>query len=107
MKIDGADLFQQLQTTALEAGAPRTENVQPRNTAQVDFGQLLKQALDNVNELQGNANQMATRFEMGDESVSLGDVMVARSKSSIAFDATLQVRNKLVEAYQDVLKSSI
>ena len=43
------------------------------------------------------------RFDPGDQDVSLSDVMIARNKSSVAFEATIQVRNKLVEAYKEVM----
>ncbi len=72
-----------------------------------DFSQMLKQAIDNVNGLQQNTSDLRNRFEMGDEQVSLGDVMIAANKSSLAFDATVQVRNKMVEAYKEVMSMPV
>ena len=67
----------------------------------------LKQAVNAVNEVQQEAGAKRTAFEMGDRSVSLGDVMVASSKSGIALDATVQVRNKFVEAYKEIMSISL
>ncbi|CSI67451.1 flagellar hook-basal body protein FliE [Vibrio cholerae] len=50
---------------------------------------------------------MQTRFDRGDEGISLSDVMIARNKSSVAFEATIQVRNKLVEAYKELMNMPV
>jgi flagellar hook-basal body complex protein FliE len=50
---------------------------------------------------------MATAVEMGDPKVSLAQAMIAGQKSSIAFEATVQVRNKLVEAYKEVMSMPV
>ena len=44
---------------------------------------------------------------MGDDSVSLSDVMIAGQKANISFQATIQVRNKLVSAYQDIMNMQV
>ena len=50
---------------------------------------------------------LAARFEQGDEKVSLAQVMVASQKSSVSFQAVVQVRSKLLAAYQDVMNMQI
>ena len=50
---------------------------------------------------------MQTRFELGDNNVSLPQVMVAMNRSSIAFEATNQVRNRLLSAYQEVMSMQV
>ncbi len=72
-----------------------------------DFGQLLSSAINNVNSLQQTSSDLQMRFERGDEGVSLSDVMIAKNKSSVAFDATIQVRNKLVEAYKELMNMPV
>lgn len=72
-----------------------------------DFSNMLKSALDDVNELQQTSGELKTKFTMGDPNVSLVDTMVAAQKAGLAFDATLQVRNKLVEAYKDIMNMPI
>ncbi|MDD4905493.1 MAG: flagellar hook-basal body complex protein FliE [Methylobacter tundripaludum] len=68
-----------------------------------DFAAMLKQTIGTVNDTQQTAGKMTEAFESGDTNVSLAEVMVASQKASVSFQAMLQVRNKLVEAYQDVM----
>lgn len=74
---------------------------------QQDFASLLTNAVNNVNGLQQSTDDLRTRFELGDDSVSLESVMIASQKSSIAFDATVQVRNKVVEAYKTIMNMPV
>jgi len=94
-----------LQTQASQAMPSPAEQNAP--SGRVDFANLMKNAVDQVNQVQQNANQLRTAFELGDPNVNLTDVMIASQKSSITFDATIQVRNKLIEAYQEVMRMSI
>jgi len=73
----------------------------------LDFGTALKASLDNVAQSQKTAEVMSQRFSMGDESVNLSDVMIAQQKAGIAFQATIQVRNKLVSAYHDIMTMQV
>jgi len=68
---------------------------------------VFKQAVDSVNEMQQQSSDLKTRFELGDPNVSLSEVMVAGQKASIAFEATLRVRNKVVQAYQDIMNMPV
>lgn len=108
MKVMGNELLQQMQRMAMETNtqAISTQEKIP-NTAQADFGNMLKSALDHVNGLQQDASALRTAFDSGDRSVSLGDVMVASQKSSVAFEATVQVRNKISEAYKEIMNMSV
>ncbi len=72
-----------------------------------DFSQLLKDSINQVNKTQKAAGSLATAFEMGDPSVSLSEVMVARQKSSVSFQALTQVRNNLLSAYKEVMKMQV
>src|SRR3569833_676948 len=76
-------------------------------TGAVDFQSALKSSLDQVNEVQLQSKKLADRFEMGDPSVSLTDAMISLQKSSIAFQNTVQVRNKLVYAYHEIMNMGI
>lgn len=67
------------------------------------FSDLLKNSLDQVNTTQKQAETLARDFQMGNSEVSLHDVMLASSKANIAFQATVQVRNRLVSAYHDIM----
>lgn len=110
MKIQNSSLFQEMQSMALEASSNNQINklptqAEPTSTAQ--FGDLLSDALNNVNGLQQDAKQKVTAVEMGDRSVSLAEAMIASQKSSVAFEATVQVRNKLVEAYKEIMSMPV
>ncbi len=106
MNINGASLYNELQAMSAQSKSLDTSQ-QINNSAQADFSQLLTQAIDKVNDLQQNTGELRTRFDMGDRSVSLGDVMIASSKSSVAFEATVQVRNKVVEAYKSIMSMPV
>lgn len=110
MKIQNSALFQEMQSMALEAGRSNQVNnlpTQAQPTSSVQFGDLLSNALNTVNDLQANAKQKVTAVEMGDRNVSLADAMIASQKSSVAFEATVQVRNKLVEAYKEIMNMPV
>lgn len=70
------------------------------------FTDSLKGALDTVNATQQNASTMSAAYEKG-EVVDVAKVMLARQESSVAFEATLQVRNKLLNAYQDIMRMGV
>ncbi|MGL5358683.1 MAG: flagellar hook-basal body complex protein FliE [Shewanella sp.] len=80
---------------------------QVNNTAGADFSQLLSQAVNNVSGLQSASSNLATRLDMGDTTVSISDTVIAREKASVAFEATVQVRNKLVEAYKEIMSMPV
>jgi flagellar hook-basal body complex protein FliE len=69
-------------------------------------GENLKASLDKVNELQMVAKDKTTSFELG-EDISITEVMLAKEKASIAFEATLQVRNKVLTAYQEIMQMPV
>ena len=75
----------------------RPESVRP-----ADFGKLLGA----VNAAQADASAASAAYERGETS-DIAGVMLARQKSSIAFEATLQVRNKLLSAYRDVMNMPV
>ena len=72
-----------------------------------DFQSMFKNAIDNVNELQQTSGDLKTRMELGDPNVTLEQTMIASQKSSIAFEATVQVRNKVVEAYKEIMSMPV
>lgn len=67
------------------------------------FGEMFKSAVDTVNGNQAAAKEIATRYEMGDPKVDLPEVMIALQKSSVSFQAMTQVRNKMIEAYKEII----
>ena len=75
-------------------------NVQEAQT--VEFGSLLKSAIQQVNSLQGESRDLRNDFISGKEGINLAEVMIASEKSGVAFGAMLEVRNKLLKAYEQV-----
>lgn len=83
---------------------------QPAELGKVEpgsFGNLLKRAIDSVNETQQSAKKLSTAYEQGDPSVDLPQVMISLQKASVSFEAMKQVRNRLVTAYEDISKMPI
>ncbi|WED21065.1 flagellar hook-basal body complex protein FliE [Vibrio sp. JC009] len=103
MNIGGIQAeMQAMRLEALNTSAPATGQ-----QVGADFGELFASALNNVNSLQKTSGNLQMRFDRGDEGVSLSDVMIAKNKSSVAFEATIQVRNKLVEAYKELMNMPV
>ncbi|TAK26878.1 MAG: flagellar hook-basal body complex protein FliE [Chloroflexota bacterium] len=73
---------------------------------QGSFGQMLSDALTRLNGMQQQADAATTKLATG-QPVELHDVMIAVQEASLAFDLTLQVRNKLIDAYQEVMRTSV
>ncbi|HVI26036.1 MAG TPA: flagellar hook-basal body complex protein FliE [Xanthomonadaceae bacterium] len=71
------------------------------------FSQTLSHAIDNVSRAQRTASELQQAFELGDPKADLARVMVAMQQSQVAFRATVEVRNKLVQAYQEVMNMPI
>lgn len=109
MDIKSSAMFAELQNMAQQVRPPAEQGLdvgslnQVGNTSQADFSGLLKGAIDNVNALAQTTGDLRERMELGDPSVTLEQTMIASQKSGIAFEATLQVRNKMVEAYKEIM----
>lgn len=72
-----------------------------------DFASVLKSSLDQVNQMQLDSQVKQQAFETGDPNASLQDVMVSLQKASLSFQTMVQVRNKLVSAYQEVMNMQV
>jgi flagellar hook-basal body complex protein FliE len=115
MAISGIDtgrieaMVAQLKATAarMEAGTSEIAGAAKGAPAKLDFADALKASLDQVNSMQQTSREMGQKFALGDDKVSLSDVMISMQKSSIAMQATVQVRNKLVSAYHDIMNMQI
>lgn len=67
------------------------------------FGDMMSQAVDKVNQVQKQSASLGAAYERGDKNVDITDVMIASQKATISFQSMVQVRNKLVDAYRDVM----
>lgn len=98
---------QRPQTAAIGGLAASISVQKPQGAGKVDFSEALKASLNQVNKVQVEAEKLGKNFAMGDDSVSLSDVMIAGQKANISFQATVQVRNKLVSAYHDIMNMQV
>lgn len=94
-----------LRTTAAQASGKAAESAPAAGGT--DFAQVLQSSINKVNETQQQANQMAEKLAAGDTSQNLHEVMIALQTASISFQEMVQVRNKLVSAYQDVMNMPV
>lgn len=76
-------------------------------SSQADFGQLLKSAVDQVNDVQQAAGQLSQGFVRGDSDAQLHEVMISLQKANISFQSMIQVRNRLVTAYQEIMNMQV
>ncbi|OWY39538.1 flagellar hook-basal body complex protein FliE [Xenophilus sp. AP218F] len=90
---------------ALASGKPAA--TQQQQTPQVDFADVLKSTIAQVNSAQQTSQEMQKQFELGDEGVNLQDVMVTMQKASLSFQTMVQARNKLVTAYQEIMNTQV
>lgn len=73
---------------------------------QTPFGTVLKQTLKDINDLQTKADKAIEKVEV-DNSASIHEAMIALEKADISFKAMMQVRNKIIEAYQEVMRMQV
>jgi flagellar hook-basal body complex protein FliE len=84
------------------AGAPTA----PADTKPASFADTMSSALKSVNESQAKAGELSAAYERG-ETIDIAKVMLARQEASVGFEATLQVRNKLLAAYKDIMSMPV
>jgi len=115
--IDATVLLARLQGMAREAGlsnpavtppepvAPQTTRVGARDeaTGGAEFSAMVGDAMRAVDARSDTARELAVAYERGRSDVELADVMVAAQKARVSFEALMQVRNKMVSAYRDVM----
>lgn len=112
-KIDAASILQMRsailqQNASLQkvAGQGLPGIGQTETAKGADFTNALRSALGEVNQLQSNASVASESFERG-ETTDIAAVMIAREQASLGFQATLQVRNKLLSAYKDIMSMPV
>jgi len=96
--VDRSQLLQQLQAPAAPAETP--------SVPAGGFGQALQGALEQVSEVQKKSSTLTEAYEKG-EVTDIAKVMLARQEAGIAFEATLQVRNRLLSAYSEIMRMGV
>ncbi|MBU0603795.1 MAG: flagellar hook-basal body complex protein FliE [Gammaproteobacteria bacterium] len=97
-------MITELRSTAQTAAGKPAAKVE---AGSADFGDALKSAIEQVNAAQSEARQMSEGFITGSTEANLQDVMIASQKASLSFQQMVQVRNKLVNAYQDIMNMQV
>lgn len=94
-------------------GAASIGDIRPGNAVDVgktgtsNFQQTLSNAIEGVSKTQNDASALQQAFELGDPRADLARVMVAMQQSQVAFKATVEVRNRMVQAYQDIMNMPV
>jgi flagellar hook-basal body complex protein FliE len=93
---------------SLQARASGTASeIAPAANSPADFASLLKDSVDHIAAMQNQATTLANAYETGDKSIDLTKVMLEVQKAGLAFRAMTEVRNKLLDAYTQVMNMSV
>ena len=110
MPIDTASMDVLLaKMNAIRETLPRMESdaVGKSTVPSIDFASTLKASLDRVDASQKTSADLAQRFQLGDTTVSLEETMVAMAKANLSFQQMVQVRNKVIAAYHDIMNMPV
>ena len=83
-----------------------SEGLSEKPVNKTGFGDLVSNAIGQVNDLQNTEDKLQDAYDRG-ENVPLTDVVLGMQKSSLAFEATLQIRNKVLKAYEEILNMPV
>ena len=95
-----------LQKSAALREAQSIEGTSPLQSENGAFQKILNNLSENVNRTAQQADAVTQAYEIGENS-NIAEVLVARQKAAVAFEATLQTRNKLVTAYRDIMNMPV
>lgn len=73
----------------------------------VEFSDMIRRALDNVSAAQNESSKLGQRYQMGDPAVGIEQMMIASQTANVQFQAVVAVRNRLVQAYQDIMNMPV
>ena len=102
-------MVNQLRAVAAQAGAPAVPSSGSLHDAAPgqNFAAMLQAAVAEVNNTQEGAKLLSEQFSSGDSSANLEDFVVSLQKASVSFQTMVQVRNKLVSAYQEIMNMPV
>lgn len=107
MDSKGIDQMLSVLRTSAAQAAGRPAEAQEAAAGGVDFAQVLQNSIAQVSQAQQKADGMSASFAAGDGEANLHEVMIALQKASVSFQEMVQVRNKLVTAYNDVMNMQV
>ena len=100
-----AGMLQATRIGGIAGGLDRSYGVDA--SERLEFQEVLKAAVKGVSEAQNTAQTKAQAYQLGDDKVSLEEVMISMQKASLALQGMVQVRNRLVEAYREVMNMQV
>lgn len=106
-QIDVNNLLSQMRQLTSQVKPAEQSFTAAAAPAQTDFSSLLKQSISSVADSQTQAGQLAASFERGDAGADLGKTMVAIQKADLSLSTLSQVRNKLVDAYNNIMNMPV
>jgi len=107
MDTKGIDqMLGMLRATAAQASG-RVSEAPSSEAGATDFASVLQNTIEQVNQTQQQAEDMAAKFAAGDGNTNLHEVMISLQKANLSFQEMVQVRNKLVTAYHDVMNIQV
>lgn len=77
-----------------------------KDQGQKSFQDILKAAFDSANRMQNEYNELLKK-QLTDENIDIHDVIIAGEKAKLSLELTLQIRNKAVEAYQEIMRMQV
>lgn len=99
--------LQTLQAVATQAAGSSASRGMAENASATGFAGELRASLNKVAKAQNASGSMAKAFQLGDPNIALNDVMLAQQKAGIGFDMAVQVRNKLVGSYKEIMNMPV
>ena len=107
MDTKGIDQMLSLMRASAARAGGRVAEAQSAPAGGADFAKVLQNSIDQVNQTQQQAEGMAANFAAGDGNANLHEVMISLQKANVSFQEMVQVRNKLVTAYHDVMNMQV
>ncbi|TBR37197.1 MULTISPECIES: flagellar hook-basal body complex protein FliE [Dyella] len=106
-QIDVNSLLSQMRQISAQVRMPEVSVESAKAAQGADFGALLKQSIATVGQNQQEAGRMAASFERGDAGADLGRTMISIQKADLSLRTMTEVRNKLVDAYKDIMNMPV
>lgn len=105
-QIEVSNLLSQMRQLSSQV-RPSEQSFTAATPVKTDFSNLLKQSISSVADAQTDAGKLAAGFERGDAGADLGRTMVAINKADLSLNTLTQVRNKLVDAYNNIMNMPV
>ncbi len=106
-KLGVSNVLEQLRTASVLASGGKTLTSAADAENSVDFSRTLRDAIDQVNHVQQTAGKLSQNFASDESETNLHEVMISLQKAEVSFQSMVQMRNKLVGAYQTIMNMQV